>query len=183
MITRADGNVAFPARFMLVAASNPCPCGYLGDPEHECLCGVPRIRAYRNRIGGPLMDRIDIHIDVRRIPPAEVLATGRGTGSEQLRRDVLRAREYASWRRSREQEDADASKLRGTARLVHACRLSAEDGEFFEQAARRGRMSGRAIMRTLAVARTVADMEESACVERAHLCEALAFRVREGEGA
>lgn len=183
VITRADGNVAFPARFMLVAASNPCPCGYLGDPEHECLCGVPRIRAYRNRIGGPLMDRIDIHIDVRRIPPAEVLATGRGTGSEQLRRDVLRAREYASWRLSREQEDADASKLRGTARLVHACRLSAEDGEFFEQAARRGKMSGRAIMRTLAVARTVADMEESACVERAHLCEALAFRVREGEGA
>ena len=182
VLTRADGNVAFPARFMLVAASNPCPCGYLGDPERECLCGIPRIRAYRNRIGGPLMDRIDIRIDVRRIPPGEVLATGRGTSSEELRRDVLRAREYASWRRAREREEGGARSRRGAARLVGACRLSGEDEEFFECAARRNRMSGRAIIRTLAVARTVADMEESLRVGRAHLCEALAFRVREGEG-
>lgn len=183
VITRADGNVAFPARFMLVAASNPCPCGYLGDPERECSCGVPRIRAYRSRIGGPLMDRIDIHIDVRRIPPREVLATGRGTSSEALRREVLRAREYASWRRARERDRAGSRERSGTARLVGACSLSEEDEGFLEQAARRNGMSGRAIMRTLAVARTVADMEESAQVGRAHLCEALAFRVREGEGA
>lgn len=183
VITRADGNVTFPARFMLIAASNPCPCGYLGDPEHECLCGIPRIRAYRNRIGGPLMDRIDIHIDVRRIPPGEVLATGRGTDSETLRQDVLRAREYGSWRRSRECEEAGARERRGAARLIRSCRLSGEDEGFFEQAARRGKMSGRAIVRTLAVARTVADMEESPQVKRAHLCEALAFRIREGEGA
>ena len=183
VITRADGNVAFPARFMLVAASNPCPCGYLGDPERECVCGIPRIRAYRNRIGGPLMDRIDIHIDVRRIAPGEVLATGRGTASEKLREDVLRAREFASWRRAREREEEGMRKKRGTAQLVGSCRLSGEDEGFFEQAARRNGMSGRAIMRTLSVARTVADMEESARVERPHLCEALAFRVREGEGS
>lgn len=181
VITRADGNMAFPARFMLVAASNPCPCGYYGDPERACLCGIPQIRAYRNRIGGPLMDRIDIHIDVRRIPPGEVLATGRGTSSESLRRDVLRAREYASWRRAR-MGGADAGRRpSGASELVRACGLSDEDGEFYERAARANRMSGRAIMRTLAVARTVADMEESPRVERRHLCEALAFRIREDE--
>lgn len=186
VITRADGNVAFPARFMLVAASNPCPCGYLGDPERQCLCGIPQVRAYRNRIGGPLMDRIDIHIDVRRIPPGEVLATGKGTSSEKLREDVMSAREFSSWRRAREggADDAGASAGGGAAaRLVRACRLSEEDERFYEQAARRMRMSGRAIMRTLAVARTIADMEESACVEHAHLCEAMAFRMREGEGS
>lgn len=177
VITRADGNVAFPARFMLVAASNPCPCGHLGDPERACLCGVPQIRAYRNRIGGPLMDRIDLHIDVRRIPPAEVLGTGGGSSSAELRAGVMRAREFAVRRRMRQGGGT------GTQALVRSCGLSGEDSSFFEQAAQRMRMSGRAIMRTLAVARTIADMDEAERVERAHLCEALAFRVREGEGS
>lgn len=79
MLTRADGNVTFPARFMLVAASNPCPCGYFGDEERECTCTVPQIRGYQNRIGGPLIDRIDLHLDVRRIRPAEILERRRGT--------------------------------------------------------------------------------------------------------
>ena len=178
VITRADGNVSFPARFMLVAATNPCPCGYLGDPEHACTCGSAQVRAYRARIGGPLMDRIDIHIDVGRIPPGEVLSTGSGTSSEQLRSAVLAARRFASWRRSRQGGDGA-----GSAEVVRSCGLRQDDEEFFEQAARRMGMSGRAIIRTLAVARTVADMAESERVGRDHLCEALAFRVRSGEGA
>ena len=100
-LTRADGNVDFPARFMLVAATNPCPCGYYGDEEEPCTCTHRQMQLYRNRIGGPIMDRIDVHIAVRRIPPGEVLATGHGMSSEELRRDVLRAREFASWRRAR----------------------------------------------------------------------------------
>ncbi|MEE0845090.1 MAG: YifB family Mg chelatase-like AAA ATPase [Eggerthellaceae bacterium] len=175
VITRADGNVAFPARFMLVAASNPCPCGYYGDPERPCTCGVAQMRAYRGRIGGPLLDRIDLHIDVRRIDAGDVLATGRGTGSAQLREDVMKARAFASWRRSREANGAGTAAL-----LVGACALSDDDERFYEQAASNMHMSGRAIMRTLAVARTIADMDESPTVSRAHLCEALAFRVREG---
>lgn len=124
------------------------------------------------------MDRIDVHIAVRRIPPGEVLATGRGTGSEELRRDVLKAREYASWRRARAGIDARREKAE---ELVRACDLSPDDEGFLEETARRTRMSGRAIMRTLALARTVADMEERPRVLRADLCEAIGFRSREGE--
>lgn len=177
-ITRADGNVDFPARFMLVAATNPCPCGYYGDEEEPCTCTHRQMQLYRNRIGGPIMDRIDVHIAVRRIPPGEVLATGRGTASDELRRDVLRAREYASWRRARAGE---GERARTSEALVRACALTAQDEGFLEGAARAGRLSGRAIMRTLALARTIADMEECARVERNHLCEAIGFRLREGE--
>ena len=176
VITRADGNIEFPARFMLVAASNPCPCGYFGDDEHPCTCSQRQIRLYQGRIGGPIMDRIDVHIDVRRIPPGEVLATGCGTSSEELRRDVLRARDFRAWRRLR--EDAGGSR---TEALVRSCRLSSEDEAFLEDMAAAGRMSGRAIMRTLSLARTIADMDESEQVGRDHLCEAIGFRLREVE--
>lgn len=174
VITRADGNVVFPARFMLVAAANPCPCGYCGDPEHTCSCTLPQIHAYLNRIGGPLLDRIDLHIDVRRIPPREVLSTGGGVSSASLREGVLRARTYASWRRARAEDD------QSTASLVRSCALSEEDQAFYEEAARKARMSGRGIMRTLAVARTIADMEEAPAVSKGHLFEALGLRLREG---
>lgn len=179
-VTRADGNVEFPARFMLVAAANPCPCGYYGDPEVPCTCTLPRVNAYQNRIGGPLMDRIDLHIDVQRIPPHEVLETGGGTSSAKLREAVLRARDYASWRRARTGCDERGAK---TAELVGACCLDEGDRAFFERMAAANGMSGRALMRTLAVARTVADMEEAASVRKGHLCEALGFRLREGSAS
>lgn len=174
VVTRADGNVLFPAQFMFVAATNPCPCGYCGDAEHACSCTLPQINTYQNRIGGPLLDRIDLHIDVRRIPPRDVLSTGGGTTSASLREGVLRAREYASWRRAHQQDDGS------TAALVCSCALDDADRAFYEQAAQANRMSGRAIMRTLAVARTIADMEETLSVSRNHLYEALGFRLREG---
>lgn len=178
-ITRADGNVEFPARFMLIAASNPCPCGYYGDTEQPCTCSQHQIRTYQGRIGGPVLDRIDMRIDVRRISPGDVLSTGRGTSSETLRQDVLRAREFASWRRAR---DADAERGNAPSEaLVRSCDLSTDDEAFLEEVAGAGRMSGRAIMRTLALARTIADMEESERVKRPHLCEAVGFRLREGE--
>ena len=184
-LTRADGSVSFPARFMLVAASNPCPCGHLGDEEHECTCTLPQIRMYQGRIGGPLMDRIDLHLDVQRIPPGEVMATGTGTSSEALREEVLRAREYAGWRRRRDgaDEDGPSGAKRTPSDVVKACRLSADDTAFLEGAAKTHGMSGRAIMRTLSVARTIADMGESLEVRKPHLCEALGFRIREGVGS
>ncbi len=178
VITRADGNVEFPARFMLVAASNPCPCGYYGDEEKPCTCTQRQIRAYQNRIGGPVMDRIDVHIAVGRVPPEAVLATGKGTSSETLLRDVLKAREYASWRRERA---ATKAHKESSEELVQACHLTKKDSEFFEETARSARMSGRAIIRTLSLARTVADMEQRPRVERKDLCEALGFRLRDDQ--
>jgi magnesium chelatase family protein len=174
-LTRADGNVVFPARFMLVAASNPCPCGYYGDDDHACTCTVPQIRTYQNRIGGPLMDRIDLHLDVRRIPPAQVLASGTGTSSEELRAGVLRGRAFASRRRAAE---GDASG-RGSARC---CMTDAAQSFLVSVAELHSMSGGRAIVRTLSVARTIADMAESETVGEEHVAEAVGYRVRDGIG-
>lgn len=176
-ITRAEGNVVFPSRFLLVAAANPCRCGYYGDDDRECTCTVKQVRDYQNRIGGPLMDRIDMHIDVRRVPPAKVLSCSGGISSDQLREGVLKGREYASWRTSRE------PVRRSTKALVAACHLSDDDTRFFEGVAAANNMSGRSIVRTLSVARTIADMEQRASVVKSDLCEALGFRLRDGVGS
>ena len=178
-ITRADGNIIFPARFMLVAASNPCPCGYYGDFDIDCTCTLAQVRGYQNRIGGPLMDRIDIHIDVWRSEPKQVLEAGTGKSSDALREKIMKARDYAAFRRARQGGEA----LRNaSAALLSECRLSGEDGSFLEEMAGVHHMSGRGIMRTLSIARTIADMEERPNVGKAHICEALNLRVQERVG-
>ena len=172
-ITRADGTIQFPARFMLVAASNPCPCGYFGDQERACTCTAPQIAGYQNRIGGPLMDRIDMHIDVSRIPPGDIIRLQQGTNSAQLREGVMRAREYASWRRAHEHIGSTSKAL------VESCHLASAESDLFEHAAKKNSMSGRAIVRTLSVARTIADIDERREVSADDLFEALGFRIRE----
>jgi len=178
-ITRADGNVVFPARFMLVAASNPCPCGHYGDFDISCTCSLSQVRSYQNRIGGPLMDRIDIHIDVWRSEPKQVLEAGRGKSSSALREKIMKAQEYASFRRAQQKLE----KTRNTsAALLDECRLDFEEESFLEEMAGVHHMSGRGIMRTLSIARTIADMEERPRVEKPHICEALNLRVQERIG-
>ena len=178
-ITRADGNVLFPARFMLVAASNPCPCGHYGDLDIECTCTLSQVRGYQNRIGGPLMDRIDIHIDVWRTEPKQVLEAGKGRDSASLREQVMKGREYASFRKARQ---GGVALRNASVALLNECRLSYEDESFLEEMAGVHHMSGRGIMRTLSIARTIADMEERPQVGKAHICEALNLRVQERIG-
>ena len=173
-LTRADGNVVFPARFMLVAAANPCPCGYYGDPDHDCTCTVPQIRTYQNRIGGPLIDRIDLHLDVRRTPPAEVLSSQKGADSATLREGVMRARAFARRRRRKTSGDEGS--------LAERHRVTDEAQAFLVSVAELHAMSGRAIVRTLSVARTIADMDEAETVGCEHLAEAVSYRVRDGIG-
>lgn len=177
-ITRADGTLTFPAHFMLIAATNPCPCGYFGDPEHRCTCSETQVNAYRNRIGGPLMDRIDMHIDVARVPAGNVLSAGGGVSSAVLLEGVLAAREYRCWRQARMEDEDVGSK--GPARIVAACKLDDSDMAFYRQACKANKMSGRALLRTLSVARTIADLDQRERVEKADLCEALNYRTREG---
>ena len=178
-LIRAEGSVELPADFMLVAASNPCPCGYYGDAERHCTCTVAQIRQYQGRIGGPLMDRIDLHLDVRRTPPETVVRGGVGTSSRKLLEGVLSAREFASWRRSQAETSSLLDKPRA---IVESCGLSEEDRVFLEGMAKAYQMSGRAIVRTLNVARTIADLEESRWVSSDHIAEALGYRLREGVG-
>ena len=134
------------------------------------------MKDYQGKIGGPLIDRIDMHIDVRRVPPKDVLSKRGGTTSENLRAGVIAGREYASWRMSQE---AFPGTTQG---LIASCKLHEADVAFFENAAIANSMSGRAIARTLSVARTIADMEQRAHVTRDDLCEALGFRIRPGIG-
>ncbi len=175
-VARAESTVTFPARFLLVAAANPCPCGFFGDPDHRCTCSERRIHEYQNRIGGPLLDRIDMHIDVLRVEPSHVLSHEGGMTSETLQEGVMKGRSYASWRKAR---DPHAATTQG---IVESCRLAKDDERFLGKVAKSNNMSGRAIVRTLSVARTIADIDERATVSRNDLCEALGFRLRAGEG-
>lgn len=182
-LTRSDGSVVFPARFMLIAAANPCPCGYLGDPDQPCECTIPQIRAYQARVGGPLIDRFDMQIDMRRPPAESLLGANAGSSSADLREGVLRAREFASWRRSREEGEGErlgASGSPSSPDKLEAQGLGDEERSFLMAMAEAEKLSGRAIMGSLRVARTIADLAQSDRISCEHLAEALAFRKRVG---
>ena len=179
-ITRADGNIVLPANFVLLAASNPCPCGYLGDLEHSCRCTDLQVKTYQGRIGGPILDRIGLHLDIPRLPPSSVLATGSGTSSDVLREGVLQAREFSEWRMARQEVAPGRLAMPD---LVALCAMEEGTQAFLESMAQGYSMSGRAIMKLLAVARTIADLEQRERVGQDHIAEALGFRLREGIGS
>ncbi len=179
-ITRAEGNIEFPARFMLIAATNPCSCGYYGDKAVRCDCSLAQVKAYQCRIGGPLMDRIDVHIDVWRTGVEQVLMTGQGKSSESMREEVLQAWEFSRYRKQKQKRE---DRQNTPAAVVEECSLDGEAEDFIKEMAALHTMSGRGIMRTLGIARTVADMEASETVRKGHLCEAFQLRVREGVGS
>lgn len=190
ILTRAAGNVRMPARFMLVAATNPCPCGYYGDASHECGCAASQIRKYQSRVGGPLIDRIDLQLDIHRLPTSEVLAAGDGADSSTLREGVVRAMEFAAWRKARSAargETAPSTLERGRRKDVRTmmgeCRLSGESEKFVVSMADANELSARALVSSLKVARTIADIEESADVTTGHVAEAFGFRLSDCFGA
>ncbi len=175
VITRADGSIELPSRFMLVAAANPCPCGYYGDPERTCTCSAGQIQRYQGRVGGPLLDRIDIHIDVWRADPGALLKEGiPQTSSAQLREGVETARDYASWRRERLGDTSESD----THSLARICRMDERTERLFETMARSSLLSGRGVARVLSLARTVADLAESQVVKQEHVLEAMGLRLR-----
>lgn len=178
VLTRADGNVELPARFMLVAASNPCPCGYHGDPAHTCTCSPSQVANYQNRIGGPLVDRMDLCLDVWRSGFEDVVGAGGGADSASLREGVMRARAFARDRAARCGGDP---RPRTTKAAVEACRMYGEAKRFLEGMADAHAMSGRGICSVLRVARTIADLEERDRVSLEHVAEALVLRLRGGE--
>jgi magnesium chelatase family protein len=172
-LVRAEGRLSFPARFALVGASNPCPCGFRGDSQRPCTCAAGMVERYQNRIGGPLMDRIDLVLDVARIDPALLLQSGGGDCSASMRSLVIEARERADARAL-----GATSQLRGVT-LLEACTLEERAQRLLEQAARAHRLSGRGVTRLLRVARTCADIAGDTRVGADHLSEALGYRARE----
>ncbi len=168
-IARSNMTLTFPSRFMLVAAMNPCPCGYYGDPTRECRCTPPIIQRYLGKISGPLLDRIDIHIEVPAVKYKEMRADAATEGSAEIRGRVERAREL--------------QKARGyynsqlpTRLLRKYCSLDEAGERTLELAVQRMGLSARAHDRVLKLARTIADLDRSETISAKHLAEAVQYR-------
>lgn len=167
-LVRAEGRVRYPARFALIAAMNPCPCGYLGDGTRPCTCAQGAIERYRTRVGGPLMDRIDLTLRVERVDPRQLLTGASDEPTAAVRERVMRARAAHADRGS-------ASLLSGTL-LLRACGLDKTARKTVETAARTHRLSGRGVTRLLRVALTIADLQGDVRVTRDHVLEASCYR-------
>jgi magnesium chelatase family protein len=173
-ISRALASTTFPARFLLVASMNPCPCGYLGDSRHQCKCSPMIIERYMGRISGPLLDRIDLHIEVPAVPFQELSASADGTSSVQMREQVNRARAV-----QRQRFGDDGYKLNAhmsSRQLRKFCALDEGGRALLKQAMEELGLSARAHDRILRVARTIADLEGSERIQQAHLVEAISYR-------
>lgn len=180
-LVRAGASVTFPCAFMLAAASNPCPCGHFGDPDVPCRCGPTLVRSYQSRIGGPLMDRIAMHIDVGRVAPERLLSRkAPSLSSATLREGVMAGREFAEWRHARLGPSHARSEDRSLEDALTSCALTPSARSLLEGSARALSMSARGISRTLAIARTIADIAQSERVDEEAMGEALGLRTREG---
>jgi magnesium chelatase family protein len=175
-IARASMSLTFPARFMLAAAMNPCPCGFFNDSSRECHCTQPMIQRYVSKISGPLLDRIDIHIDVPAVNYKELRGGSAPEGSVQIRERVLRAREVQLNRFAAAGEKIFCNAQMSTRQIRTYCELSTECERLLERAMLQQGLSARAHDRILKVARTVADLDGSSLIESKHIAEAIQYR-------
>jgi magnesium chelatase family protein len=176
-ISRAQAKATFPARLLLVCAMNPCPCGWLGDGSGRCTCTPDRVRAYRARMSGPLVDRIDVHVV---LPPVEVAALqgpGRGESSESVRGRVERARAVQGGRYARREVRAKTNAALSSNDLERVAAPCSAGARMLSAAVERLALSARAYAKVLRVARTIADLEGATAVVPSHLAEAIGLRV------
>ena len=175
-ISRAQGSVTFPANFMLIGAMNPCPCGYYSDPTRECVCSPATITRYQKRISGPLLDRIDIHVEVPRVDYEKLAGRGESERSSDIRARVIAARVRQAERFAGTPLTANADM--GPADVRKYCELEAPAQSLLKAAAQQLQLSARAYHRTLKLARTIADLADVSIIGPAHLAEAIQYRPR-----
>ena len=175
-IARAAMSLTFPARFMLAAAMNPCPCGFFNDRARECKCTPPMIQRYISKISGPLLDRIDIHIDVPAVNYKELRSNVQAEPSAAIRERVLRARGRQLKRFRDAGEKIFANAQMGSRQIRTFCELSADCERLLERAMTQQGLSARAHDRILKVSRTIADLEGAEQLEAKHIAEAIQYR-------
>ncbi|MDQ3315500.1 MAG: ATP-binding protein, partial [Verrucomicrobiota bacterium] len=174
-VSRAAGSVTFPSEFMLVAAMNPCPCGYFGDLKRECPCGPLQVQRYRQRISGPLLDRIDLHIEVPAVEYRDISSKRVEESSEAVRARVVAARERQQARFKKDAKTNCNARM-GPRQIKQHCALSDESQELIRIAMTELNLSARAYDRILKVSRTVADLAGEDAITPEHVSEAIQYR-------
>ncbi len=180
-IARAKFSVEYPAGFMLVASMNPCPCGYFNHPEKECVCAPGIVQKYLSKISGPLLDRIDLHIEVTPVPFTELSKPQHSESSVAIRKRVVKAREIQLARYSA-QHRMHCNAQMGSKQLKEYCRLSEAGATLLKNAMEKLGLSARAYDRILKVARTIADLDAAEHIENQHIAEAIQYRSLDREG-
>ncbi len=173
-ISRAAGNLSFPAKFILVAAMNPCPCGYLSDSERTCVCSASQIQNYRKKISGPIIDRIDIHIEVPRISFDKLSSIKTGESSTDIKDRVQKAR--AIQRKRFKNTPFSTNSEMSSEAVKNFCSVNENSKKILKNAVDKLQLSARAYFRVLKLARTIADLEAETNIKTKHLAEALQYR-------
>jgi len=173
-ISRATTTLTYPSSLMLIAAMNPCPCGYFSDPKHECNCSPKQIAKYRAKISGPLLDRIDIHVEVPAVPYKDLVGTIKGESSEQIRKRVASARMIQTRRFTRSKIHCNAQM--STRHLRNYCIINEGAARLLETAVDKLGLSARAYNRVLKIARTIADLADETDISMNHVSEAIQYR-------
>jgi len=177
LLSRSGISVRYPASFSLVGAMNPCPCGFLGDPIQACTCSIRDVHRYRRRLSGPLLDRIDLFVEVPRLSTEDLFTAKRGPGSEEVR-DRVEAARRVQWERMREAGGRFSNAELDADGVRRHCRLGEEPTTLLRRAVTRFGISARGHARVLRVARTIADLEGTERIEAAHVAEALRYRAQ-----
>jgi magnesium chelatase family protein len=186
-ISRAKISIDFPANFMLIASMNPCPCGYYNHPEKECVCGPGVVHRYLNKVSGPLLDRIDLHIEVTPVTFDEMTANRKAESSEEIRQRVEKAREiqtkrFEEYNNQPEVAPVHCNAMMPSQMVKDICDINEAGKKLLKTAMERLGLSARAYDRILKVARTIADLAESEEIKIEHLAEAIQYRSLDREG-
>jgi len=173
-ISRAASTITYPSSFMLIAAMNPCPCGYYSDPKHECHCAHQQIQRYRSKVSGPLMDRIDIHVEVPAVPHKDLIGESFAESSEAIKKRVTEARTIQSKRFSKTKIYSNAKMT--SRHIRNYCKIDQDSCSLLETAIDKLGFSARAYNRILKISRTIADLAGEPDIKVDHISEAIQYR-------